>query len=332
VNIGIIGVGYWGPNLVRNFLSIDSVKKLICCDIDKNRLSFIKSKFPSVDVTTDYNEMIKDKNLSAIAIATPISTHYKFVREALINGKHVLVEKPIASNSKEAEELMKLADKHNLVLMVDHTFIYTGAVRKIKEIISNGEIGNIYYFDSVRVNLGLFQHDVNVIWDLAPHDLSIMDFVFNKKPVSVSAVGVRHINGIEDIAYITVNFADSVLAHFHVNWLAPVKIRKILIGGSKKMIVYDDIYTDEKVRVYDKGVDIKTKEGIYDTLIQYRTGDMYSPKIDNSEALSLMCQHFIDCIKYSKKPITDGQAGLNVVKILEASEESIKSGGKIVKL
>ncbi|RKY44609.1 MAG: gfo/Idh/MocA family oxidoreductase [Candidatus Neomarinimicrobiota bacterium] len=332
MNVGVIGLGYWGPNLVRNFFATPDVDKVYGVDVDKSRLELMKNKFPMIEVRKDYKELLEDDSVDAIAIATPVSYHYQIAREALQKGKHVLIEKPMTSNIKEAEELVNLAEKNGLVLMVDHTFLYTGAVRKIKELIEAGEIGDLYYFDSVRVNLGLFQHDINVIWDLAPHDLSIMTYIVKEKPVSVAAFGSAHYNGIEDIAYIVVNFDNSLIAHFHVNWLAPVKVRQILISGTKKMIVYDDTEPSEKVKVYDKGIIVTTRDGIYQTLIQYRTGDMYAPKIDSTEALSLVCKEFVESIKDKRKPLTDGMSGLEVVRMLELAEKSLKSGGKCMEI
>lgn len=329
----VIGLGYWGPNLVRNFLGVSDLSGVVGCDKDPKRLENIKRKFPEVEITPDFEEVLRRDDIGIIAVATPVSTHFSLAKAALEAGKHCWVEKPFTVTVAEAETLINLAEKKNLKLMVDHTFIYTGAVRKMKELIDKGVLGDFYYFDSVRINLGLFQHDVNVVWDLAPHDLSIMDYLIDKRPVSVSAIGSCHIsNGLENIAYITVNFDNDVIAHFHVNWLAPVKIRTVLIGGTKSMIVYDDMENSEKVKVYDKGVEVKTKEGVYETLVQYRTGDMYAPKLDQTEALTIATQHFVDCIKQNRTPITDGIAGLNVVRILEASERSIKQQGKIIPL
>jgi predicted dehydrogenase len=252
--------------------------------------------------------------------------------QALEAGKHVLLEKPMADSSAHCQQLVDRAEQRKLVLMVDHTFIYTGAVRKIKEMINEGRLGEVMYFDSVRVNLGLFQHDTNVIWDLAPHDLSIMDYLIGQDPIAVSAIGARHFNDLEDIAYLSVRYPGQLLAHFHVNWLSPVKVRRILIGGSKLMVVYDDMEPSEKVKVYDKGVDIRERESIYKVLVQYRTGDMWAPKIDQSEALSLMCGDFVDAIKGGKRPSTDGRAGMKVVRILEAAQQSLREGGTMVDL
>jgi len=330
MNIGVIGLGYWGPNLVRNFLSTEGVKRVYAADISQARIRSASKKFPSVTYTDNYRDLILSKEVDAIAIATPVSTHYPLAKEALLNGKHVILEKPMTRKVSEAQELVEIAHRRNLTLMVDHTFIYTGAVRKIKQLISDGEIGDLLYFDSVRVNLGLFQHDVNVIWDLATHDISIMQHIINQKPISVAAFGATHYNGVEDVAYVVVNFDNDIIAHFHVNWLAPVKVRQILIGGSRKMIVYDDVEPSEKVKVYDKGVDVTTEEGVYQLLVQYRTGDMYSPKLDSTEALSLLASHFVECIEHSTTPITNGEAGLGVVRILEAAEKSINNNGKLI--
>jgi predicted dehydrogenase len=268
-----------------------------------------------------------------VVIATPVATHYEFARKALEHGKHVLVEKPIAASVAEAESLINIAAKHNLKLMTDHTFIYTGAVRKMKELIANGGLGELYYFDSVRINLGLIQSDVNVLWDLAPHDIAILDHLVEERPVSVCAHGACHIgNALENVAYLTVYFDSGLIAHFHNNWLAPVKLRTVLVGGSKKMIVYDDMEISEKVKVYDRGVEIASPEQVHHARIAYRLGDMWAPKLDQTEALSLVATEFINCIQTGRRPLTDGISGLNVVKILEASEMSIKRRGREVRL
>jgi predicted dehydrogenase len=333
MKIAVVGVGYWGPNLVRNFLNNSRVNKVYCCDPDKSRLDSIRKQFPVVEVLTDFNEVLQNNSIDAVVIATPVSTHYPLARKALEAGKHVFVEKPITASSREAEHLIELAGRRKLVLMVDHIFIFNGAVIKIKDIIDSGEIGKTLYFDAVRINLGLFQHDVNVLWDLAIHDLSIMNHLLEEKPKAVSAVGINHFNTIEDISYLTLFFESNCIGHFHVNWLAPVKIRRILIGGTKKMIVYDEMETVEKIRVYDKGVEIRSKEGIYKTLIQYRTGDMYAPKFDNIEALSSITQEFIRRIHdQDRVNCCDGTDGLRIVRILEAAEKSIKNKGRIVDL
>jgi len=330
MKIGIIGLGYWGPNIVRNFLANHNVASVVCCDLSAKRLEMIKQRFPAVETVTDYKAILKNPSVVAVAIVTPVSTHFRLAMEALEAGKHVLVEKPMTDSVKNAQTLIDLAAQKNLTLMVDHTFIYTSAVRKIKEIVQIGELGDLFYFDSVRVNLGLFQHDVNVLWDLAPHDISVMDYIVGQKPVSVSAVGVSHFNSIEDMAYVTVLFEKNLIAHFHVNWLSPVKVRKILIGGSKKMIVYDDMEPSEKVKVYNKGVDIQSEEMVHRALVQYRMGDMYAPQLDEKEALTLLCEDYISSIIGDHHPEADGVAGYNVVRILEAAQRSIKNRGESV--
>lgn len=333
MKVAVIGVGYWGPNLIRNFLSLDEVENVIACDLDESLLAKTAKRFTGIETATNYEEVLLRDDVQIVAIATPVSLHFEIAKKALSAGKHCWIEKPMTESVAESEELIELAEKNNLKIFVDHTFIYTGAVRKMKEIITSGRLGDLYYFDSVRVNLGLFQHDVNVIWDLAPHDLSIMDYLLEKKPLAVSAIGSGHVgNDLEDIAYLTLMFENNLIAHFHVNWLAPVKIRKTLIGGTKSMIVFDDMETSEKIKIYDKGIEVENREGVYETLVQYRTGDMLSPKISQVEALTVAAQHFIDCIINDKTPLTDGVAGLNVVRILEASSESIKNQGKLIEI
>lgn len=333
MKIAVVGLGYWGPNLIRNFQSLPAVKSVIGVDKDETRLHKAKQRFPNLELSSNIDEVLKSDDVVAVAIATPVSTHYPLGKKVLEAGKHLWVEKPFTAKVSEAESLLNLAEKKGVKIMVDHTFIYTGAVRKMKEIMDKGELGDVYYFDSVRVNLGLFQHDVNVVWDLAPHDLSIMDYLLPHRPHSVSAVGSCHIgNDLENVAYLTVFFDNNLIAHFHVNWLAPVKIRKVLIGGSKSMLVFDDMENSEKVKIYDKGIDVQTREGMYETLVQYRMGDMRSPKLDQTEALFLATTHFIDCIQHNKTPLTDGISGLNVVRLLEAAEKSIKQHGKKIKL
>jgi predicted dehydrogenase len=333
INIAIVGYGYWGPNILRNFNEADDARVVLCCDVNPKRLELVKSKYHSVEVSENFEDVITDNKVDAVAIVTPVATHYEFARKALEHGKHVLVEKPLAASVAEAESLVNIADRQNLTLMVNHTFIYTGAVRKMKEIVESGVLGDMYYFDSVRINLGLIQKDVNVLWDLAPHDISILGHLVEEEPNSVCATGTCHFgNGIESVAYLTVYFNSGVIAHFHNNWLAPVKIRSIIVGGSKKMILYDDMEASEKIKVYDKGVDVNGPESEHERLISYRLGDMWAPKIDNTEALRLVAAEFIESIQSGRPPITDGASGLNVVKILEASEMSIKHKGREVKL
>lgn len=333
LKVAVIGYGYWGPNLVRNFVETPSAEVLMVADISESNLERVSSRYPAIQTTTFVDDIFSNTEIGAVIIATPVDTHYTLALQALQSGKHVMVEKPMASSSKEAQHLIDEAEKRNLVLMVDHTFVYTGAVRKIADIVREGELGDVLYYDSTRINLGLFQHDVNVIWDLAVHDLSIIEYVLNKEPRAVSATGISHVEGQpENIAYLTIYYDDNLIAHVNVNWLAPVKVRRTLIGGSKKMIVYDALEPIETIKIYDKGIDIESAEDIYRTLISYRTGDMYSPKIEATEALQLEAKHFIDCIENGKTPETDGAAGLRVVKILEAASQSIQNRGGVVEL
>jgi len=332
LNIGIIGYGYWGPNIVRNFNSTEGVQVISVCDKNQDSLNRVRKAYPNIKVTPDCYEIITSTDIDAIAVVTPVSTHYELAKKALQNGKHVFVEKPFTATIAQAEELIELAEKKNLKIMVDHTLLFTAAVRKIKEIIDTDVLGDIYYYDSTRVNLGLFQHDVNVIWDLAPHDFSIMDYLIGQKPAAISASGKSHFNRIEDIAYVTVYFTNNMIAHFNVNWLSPVKVRTTLIGGEKKMLVYNDVSADEKIKIYDKGVEVKNKEGIYDLRVSYRSGDMWAPKIDQKEALRIETEYFVDCIANDKIPMNDGHAGLRVVKMLDACSESLKNNGKMVNL
>lgn len=334
INIGVIGYGYWGPNLVRNFAEIAGAKVASVSDFKPELLAKVQARYPTVNVTTDSRDLLKDPKIDAIVIATPVSTHFDLALAALQAGKHVLVEKPMTTTSEQAMRLIDEAEKRNLVLMVDHTFVYTGAVRKMHDLIANNQLGDIYYYDSVRVNLGLFQHDVNVIWDLAVHDLSIMNYVLPSQPYAVSATGVSHVPGEpENIAYLTLFFANNLIAHINVNWLAPVKVRRTLIGGSQRMIVYDDLEPSEKVKIYDKGITVNgNSESVYQMLIGYRTGDMWSPKLDMTEALRTEGLHFIDCITKGDRPITDGVAGLQIVRILETATQSLKQQGRLIEL
>jgi len=304
-----------------------------CADADAGRFERLAWRYPSVRFTTDYERVLRDTSIDAVAIATPADTHHPLACEALSQGKHVLVEKPLATTVAHAEELVRYANSQGLTLMVDHTFVYTGAVRKMREIVDHDELGMVYYFDSVRVNLGLFRHDVNVLWDLAPHDLSIMDFVLQKRPVAVSAVGDAHINrAVIDVAYLTVYFDDATLAHFHCNWLAPVKIRRLIIGGSKRLVLYDDGEPSEKVKIYDRGIDGVASNDVYNKLVQYRLGNMSAPHLESGEALSVACDHFADCIRTKREPTTGGESGLQVVRILEAAERSLAHDSRKVAL
>jgi predicted dehydrogenase len=330
VKIGIVGLGYWGPNLVRNFLAAPMVNGVIVFDQQPKKTEKILKRFPGIEACESFEKLIARPDIQGIAIATPVSTHYELGMKVLQSGKHLLIEKPMCASVKEAIALAEYAEKHNLIILIDHTFIYTGAVQKIKELIIDKTIGDLLYFDSVRINLGLFQHDTNVIWDLAPHDVSIMHYLIDDRPTAVTAIGVNHYNGFDDMAYITIQHTKKMMSHFHVNWLSPVKIRRILIGGSKHMVVYDDMNTDEKVRVYDKGVEITSEESIYTTLIQYRIGEMHAPKIEEAEALSLMISDFIKSIHEKVAPITDAKFGVAVMRVLEAADNSLKSGGKTI--
>ncbi|HEX8292153.1 MAG TPA: Gfo/Idh/MocA family oxidoreductase [Pyrinomonadaceae bacterium] len=338
ISVGVVGCGYWGPNLIRNFAENEGAALRWVCDKDARHLSKAARRYPVARTSHDYAELLADPRLDAVVIATPVATHYDFARRALEAGKHVLVEKPFTTSAREAEELIALAGRRGLNLMVDHTFIYTGAVRKIKETVDAGELGDLLYFDSVRVNLGLFQRDINVVWDLAPHDFSIMDYVVGREPTALLATGSSHIEpGIENIAYVQLRFGDSpLIANFHFNWLSPVKIRRTLIAGSRRMIVYDDIEPTEKVRVYDKGVtrneEAADEEEAYKTLVSYRTGDVWVPKLDPTEALHYVCAEFIDSIRDARPAASDGRAGLRVVRLLEAAQRSINEGGRWIKL
>lgn len=337
IGVGVIGFGYWGPNLVRNFHDMPDSRVLAVSDLRMDRLALAASRYPGIGIMQNPTDLIRLSAVDAVVIATPVSTHFELAMEALRAGKHVLVEKPLAMTGEQSWQLIEEAEKRRLVLMVDHTFVYTGSVRKMKELIEAGDIGDLYYYDSVRVNLGLFQHDVNVLWDLAVHDLSIMEHLLPAKPRAVSATGITHFPGQPDnIAYLTLFYDSSLLAHVHVNWLAPVKVRRTLIGGSRKMIMYDDVEPSEKVKVYDKGVtrqpQSKYSEKVYQMLVGYRAGDMWAPQLDNTEALRHEARHFLDCIQQSKTPITSGQAGARVVEILEAATLSLAQRGTPIEL
>ena len=333
IRIGLVGYGYWGPNLARNFAEVPDARLAAICDLSSARREVARRRHPDVLLTADFNDLL-GAEVDAVVVATPVHTHVELALRALRAGKHVLVEKPLALSSAEAETLVGEAEKSGLVLMVDHTFVYTGAVRKIAELVRGGKLGQIHYYDSVRVNLGLFQSDVNVLWDLAVHDLSILDHVIPGSPLAVSATGVSHVAGQpENIAYLTLHYPENLIAHLHVNWLAPVKVRRTLIAGSRAMIVYDDLEPSEKVKVYDAGADLTEEpEAKYKTLISYRQGDMFAPRLDISEALQVEAAHFVDCIRTGATPISDGAAGLRIVRILEAAEASLRNRGTAVEL
>jgi predicted dehydrogenase len=332
VRFGVIGYGYWGPNVVRNLDQIERVDVMGVCDLSASARQRAQKAFPHLEVTSDPAALLSSPEIDAVAVVTPVWTHYELAKTALENGKHVFVEKPFTSNSAQAEELIELAAKKNLKIMVDHTFLFTGAVRKIRQLLDEQALGKLYYYDSTRVNLGLFQHDVNVIWDLAPHDLSIMDHVIQERPEAIVATGQSHLNGHEDVAFITVYFPDKVIAHINVNWLSPVKIRTTLIGGEKKMLVWNDQAADEQVKVYDRGVSVSSREGVYNLLVNYRSGDMWAPRLERAEALTHELTYFVECITKDQTPINDGNAGLRVVKMLEASSQSINKRGALIYL
>ncbi|QRM57741.1 Gfo/Idh/MocA family oxidoreductase [Sinorhizobium sp. BG8] len=337
IGVAVVGYGYWGPNLVRNFAETGGARLVSVCDLKTDRLAAVQARYPAVEITDNFEQVLRDPRVDAIAIATPVSAHFRLAMQALMAGKHVFVEKPMAATADEARRMVDEAARRRLVLAVDHTFIHTGAVRKMRELVENG-LGDMYYYDSVRVNLGLFQHDVSVIWDLAVHDLSIMDYVLPEKPIAVSATGMSHVAGEpENIAYLNLFFESKLIAHIHVNWLAPVKVRRTLVGGSSKMIVYDDLEPSEKIKVYDKGITLngnpqKNGEKVYQMLVGYRTGDMYAPQLDMTEALGRELRQFVDCIERNEKPIADGNAGLRVVRILEAATQSLAQRGRVIEL
>lgn len=333
LNIGIIGFGYWGPNLARNFNAHPDCTLKRLADKNPNRQSAAQKIYPYTEIVSDARAITRALDIDVVVIATPVSSHFALAKDALLNGKHVWIEKPITSTSREARELEVLAKKKKKIILVDHTFLFSGAVTKMKEMIQKKALGDIYYYDSVRVNLGLFQHDVNVLWDLAAHDLSILDFLLGKEIKGVSAVGAKHCIGAqEDVAYLTVYYKNNLIAHFHVNWLSPVKIRKTIIGGSKKMVVWNDLDPDEVLKVYDKGIHLQKGEGVYKMLPKYRVGEMFAPVVSQKEALKTETEYFIDCIKHSKKPHNDAEAGARVVRLLEAANQSLKKSGVLVRL
>ena len=339
LRVGVIGYGYWGPNLVRNFNEAPGSRVVAVSDLRDERLAQVRDRYPAVRTTGDFRDLLADPAIDAVIVATPVATHFRLAMAAIEAGKHVLVEKPLAPSRVEAEALIAAARTCGVVLMVDHTFVFTGAVQKMKELVDGERLGRLLYYDSVRVNLGLFQHDVDVLWDLAVHDLAIMDFVLGRPPRAVAAAGVAHVPGQPvNTAYLTCYFDDDLIAHFHVNWLAPVKIRRTLLGGDRQMIVYDDLEPSEKIKVYDKGITLANgaaaggNEGAYDLLVGYRTGDMYAPQLSLTEALRVEAEHFVDCVRTGREPVTGGEAGLRVVRVLEAATESLAARGRVVEL
>jgi predicted dehydrogenase len=332
LRVGVVGYGYWGPNIVRNLYALGTCEVAALCDKTPAQLQKAHRMYPGLKVTDDVAEVITSPGIDAVAIVTPVWTHFELAKAALENGKHVFVEKPFTSTAAQAEELVELAAKKNLRIMVDHTFLFTGAVKKIRELVDNGTLGPLYYFDSARINLGLFQHDVSVVWDLAPHDLAIMDYVIREKAEAVVATGGSHFNHLADVAFLTVYFPNNVLAHINVNWLSPVKVRTTLIGGRDKMLVWNDLEADEKIKVYDKGVTVTSKEGVYDLLVSYRSGDVWAPRVDQTEALKAELGYFVKCVEEGVTPFNDGETGLRVVRMLEAADKSLMDRGRVVPL
>jgi predicted dehydrogenase len=334
IGVGVIGYGYWGPNLVRNFSETNGTAVMGVCDLSPRRLALVESRYPAVQITSDYQALLANPKIDAIAISTPVSSHFNLAMRALEAGKHILVEKPLASTSAQVLTLIEEAERRKLVLMVDHTFVYTGAVRKIAETIRSGALGELLYYDSMRINLGLFQPDVDVMWDLAVHDLAIMQHILPDWPTAITATGMTHVaGGVKNVAYITAFYPNNLIAHINVNWLSPVKVRRTLIAGTRQMIVYDDVEASEKVKIYDRGITVaNSPEDEYKILVSYRTGDMHSPKLDSTEALSVEAHHFAECIEQGKRPITDGYAALQVVRALEAATLSMKERGRLVEM
>jgi predicted dehydrogenase len=332
IHIGVIGYGYWGPNIVRNLRGLDGCQVSAVCDQSPAALKRVKQAHPDLAVTTQSSELFTSPEIDAIAVVTPVGAHFELAKAALENGKHVFIEKPFTSTIQQAEALIELAERKNLKIMVDHTFLFTGAVRKIRELVDDGVLGSLYYYDSTRVNLGLFQHDVSVVWDLAPHDLSIMSFLIPEEPEAVIATGQAHLNGHVDVAFLTVYFPGNTIAHINVNWLSPVKVRTTLIGGEKKMLVWNDLEADEKIKIYDKGVQMANGQGLYELMVSYRSGDMWAPRVEQVEALRVELGYFFDCIEKDQTPINDGVAGLRVVKLLDAADRSLAERGRAVQL
>jgi len=332
MNFGVIGYGYWGPNIVRNLTSLEDSQVLTIAEMSPAARARAQKAYPGIALTPDSRDVILSPKIDAVAIVTPVWTHYELAKAALENGKHVFVEKPFTSSAAQAEELINLAEQKHLMIMVDHTFLFTGAVRKISQLLDAGTLGKLYYYDATRVNLGLFQHDINVLWDLAPHDLSIMDYLIKATPEAIVATGQKHLNCHEDVAYMTLYFPEKVIAHINVNWLSPVKVRTTLMGGEKRMLVWNDLEADEKVKVYDKGVDVTNREGVYELLVNYRSGDMWAPQLEQVEALRHELTYFVECVASGQEPFNNGRAGLRVVQMLEAASDSLNRKGALVYL
>ncbi|MBN9416109.1 MAG: Gfo/Idh/MocA family oxidoreductase [Candidatus Eremiobacteraeota bacterium] len=334
VGIAVVGCGYWGPNLVRNFWESDETELRWVCDLVPERLQNIRKRYPAVQLTHRLDDVLADPQVEGVCIATPSHTHYELARQVLESGRHVLVEKPLCDDSEKVQRLIDLAEQRGKVLMVDHTFLYNPAVQAVRGLLDSGRLGRLLYFDSTRVNLGLFQRDVNVLWDLAVHDLAMMDYlIHDRKPLAISATGIAHVPGQpENMAYMTCFYEDNLVAHIHANWLAPVKLRRTLLGGEKQMIVYDDLEPSERVKVYDKGITVTDEKEIHKLLISYRSGDCWCPKVPAGEALENEVKHFAECIRTGAKPLSDGMAGLRVVKMIEAGSLSIQQRGAPVEL
>lgn len=332
LQVGVIGYGYWGPNVVRNFQAQEHSRVSMVCDLSEKARAHAQRSYPDLTVLNDIDAVIRSPAIDIVAIVTPVWTHFELAMAALENGKHVFVEKPFTSTSEQAEKLIEVAERKHLKIMVDHTFLFTGAVRKMKQLIKAGELGDLYYYDTTRVNLGLFQHDINVLWDLAPHDLAIMSHLLAAPAQSVVATGQKHVNGVEDVAFLTIYYPGSLIAHVNVNWLSPVKVRSTLIGGNKKMLIWNDLEADEKVRIYDRGVSMRSPHDVYDLMVSYRSGDMWAPQLEKGEALSLEIAHFNRCILEDFQPINDAAAGLGIVKILEAANKSLATRGSEVRI
>lgn len=335
IGMAVVGLGYWGPNLIRNFLNHPQVRLEVLCDQDEMRLARYSQAAPVR--TSSYDQVLANPSVEVVVLATPVAAHYPMAKKALEAGKHVWLEKPITGSSKEAQDLIALAHSQKKILFVDHTFVYNSAIQKAKEIIDSGELGEIYYFDSIRINLGLLQQDVNVIWDLAPHDLSILNYLLGRTPHSVTAIGASHnTHHLEEMAYVSFLYHDGAIAHLNFNWLSPLKIRRILVGGSKKMLVYDDMESSEKIKIYDKGITVfggqMDQDGIHRMLINYRMGDMRAPHVENIESLTQAVNHFISCILKQQTPLSGGPEGLKVVQMIEAIQMSLRSSGKTIRL
>ena len=330
INVGVAGAGYWGPNLVRNFVEIDDTKVMMCCDIRTERLEFLKKRYPSIEVTTEYDKMVNDPRIDAICIATHAASHFELAKKAIENGKHLLIEKPITLSSEEAWKLVEMSKEKDIIIMVGHILEYSGAVETIKDMLQNGDFGKIYYLDSVRVNLQPFREDVNVLWDLAPHDISLAMFLLGQDPISTSVTSESYISDSqENIAFGILRFPNQILSHFHLSWLAPMKMRQTIVVGSKQMVVFDDVDTIAKLKIFDMGVEMsKDPSGLTERQLTVRKGNMYCPKVDSREPLYKEVKHFIDCIKSKKTPRSDALEGWKVVKVVEAMQESVKQGGK----